>query len=71
MAESRDIQFFREKNADRVDSRDLPDVDSIPVLRCELRSFTDCWWRWFSGRYHGVRKKIRAFLGFSISYGWK
>jgi very-short-patch-repair endonuclease len=62
MAESRDIQLFREKNADRVAFRDLPEVHSIPVLRRELRSFTDCWWRWFSGRYHGVRKKIRAFL---------
>jgi very-short-patch-repair endonuclease len=62
LAESRELQLFRERHSDCVAFRDLPEVENLTVLRRELRSFTGCWWRWFSGRYHGTRKKIRAFL---------
>ena len=62
LAESRDLQLFRDQHSDRVAFRDLPEVETLTVLRRELRSFTGCWWRWFSGRYHGTRKKMRAFL---------
>jgi len=46
--ESRDIQLFRERHSDRIAFRDLPEVETLTVLRRELRSFTGCWWRWFS-----------------------
>jgi len=62
LAESRELQHFRERHSDRFAFRDLPEVETLSVLRRELRSFSGCWWRWFSGRYHGTRKKIRAFL---------
>ena len=62
LAESRELQLFRERHSDRVAFRDLPEVETLTVLRRELRSFTGVWWRWFSGRYHGTRKKMRAFL---------
>ena len=62
LAESRELQLFREQHSDRVAFRDLPEVETLTVLRRELRSFSGCWWRWFSGRYHGTCKKIRAFL---------
>jgi len=62
MAESRELQSFRERNSELVNFRDLPDVESIAAQRRELRSLAGCWWRWFSGRYHKTRNAARAFL---------
>src|SRR5207247_8466878 len=62
MAESRELQLYRERNSDRVAFRDLPDVEAITVKRRELRSLAGCWWRWFSSRYHKTRKATRSFL---------
>lgn len=62
MAESRELQSFRERNSERVAFRDLPDVESITAQRRELRSLANSWWRWFSGRYHKTRKAARAYL---------
>ncbi len=62
VAESRELQLFRERNSERVVFRDLPDVESIIAQRRELRSLSGVWWRWFSGRYHKTRKATRSFL---------
>lgn len=62
IAESRELQLYRDRNAGRVAFRDLPEADALSGLRRELRSFTGLWWRWFSDRYRHTRKKLRAFL---------
>jgi len=62
VAESRELQLFRERNSDRVVFRDLPDVESLVAQRRELRSFTGVWWRGFSNRFRKTRKATRSFL---------